>query len=187
MYLHNIIQTADGNIFAIGEGYMKVVSALGILAKLASQGRSDISTLKIKVTDMILIRFDKDFNVKDAKIYDKNSNTVELRSGMEFVSTPLIGKMVKYYYGDFDYAYTQTNKDITSFSVCYSDYVRGKDYKGSTFNSISYNEGKITTDRINTKSDATRSAVFPGKQGQVLILEYYRKAKRLDAHFEKLN
>jgi hypothetical protein len=24
-------------------------------------------------------------------------------------------------------------------------------------------------------------------QGQVLILDYYKKAKRLDAHFEKLN
>jgi hypothetical protein len=186
MYVHNIVQTADGNIFAIGEGYKKVASALGIAAMMLSR-HSDISTLKIKVTDMILIKFDKDFNVKDAKIYDKNPNSVELRSGYEFVSTPYIGKMVKYYYGDFDYSYTQTNKDATSFTVCYSDYVRGKDYKGGTFNSISYNEGKVTTDKINTKSDATRSYVLPGKQGQVLILDYYKKAKRLDAHFEKLN
>ncbi len=187
MYVHNILQTADGNIFAIGEGYKKVASALGIAAKMLSRGSSDISTLKIKVTDMILIKFDKDFNVKEAKIYDKNSNSVELRSGYEFVSTPYIGKMVKYYYGDFDYAYTQTNKDITSFNVCYSDYVRGKDYKGSTFNSISYNEGKVTTDKINTKSDATWSIVLPAKQGQVLVLDYFKKAKRLDPHFEKLN
>ena len=186
MYVHNILQTSDGNIFAIGEGYKKVASALGIAAKLLSS-RSNISTIKIKVTDMIMIKFDKDFNVKDAKIYDKNSNNVELQSGMEFVSAPLLGKLIKYTYGDFDYAYTQTNKDNSSFTVCYSDYVRGKDYKGGTFNSISYNDGKITTDRINTKSDATRSAVFPGKQGQVLIVDYYRKAKKLDMHFEKLN
>jgi hypothetical protein len=65
--------------------------------------------------------------------------------------------------------------------------VRTKDYKGGTFNSITYNEGKVTTDKINTKSDASRTAVLPGKQGQVLILDYYRKAKRLDVHFEKLN
>jgi hypothetical protein len=186
MYVHNIVQTADGNVFAIGEGYKKVASALGIASKLLS-GNSGISAIKIKVTDMILIKFDKDFNVKDAKIYDKNSNNVELQSGMEFVSGPLLGKLVKYTYGEFDYSYTQTNKDFSSFTVCYGDYVRGKDYKGSTFNSISYNEGKITTDKINTKSEASRSAVLPGKQGQVLILEYYRKDKRLDAHFEKLN
>jgi len=187
MYLHNILQTSDGNIFAVGEGYMKVVSGLGVAAKLLSGGRSNVSTLKIKVTDMILIKFDKDLNVKEAKIYSKNPNSVELPGGSEFVSTPLLGKMIKYTYGEFDYSYTQTNKDISAFTVCYSDYVRSKDYKGGTFNSISYNEGKVTTDRLNTKSDATRSFVLPGKQGQVLVVDYYKKDKRLDIHFEKLN
>lgn len=186
MYVHNIIQMADGNVFAIGEGYKKVASALGIMSKVLTRN-GGLSAIKIKVTDMIVIQFDKNFNVKNAKIYDKNSNNVELQSGMEFVSAPLLGKLVKYTYGEFDYAYSQVNKENTSFTVCYSDYVRGKDYKGGTFNSISYHEGKITTDKINTKSDATRTGVLPGKQGQVLILDYYRKAKRLDVHFEKLN
>jgi hypothetical protein len=186
MYVHNIMQMADGNVFAIGEGYKKVASALGIMSKVLTRG-GGLSAIKIKVTDMILIKFDKDFNVKDAKIYEKNSNNVELQSGMEFVSAPLLGKLVKYTYGEFDYAYSQTNKDNSSFTVCYSDYVRGKDYKGSTFNSISYNDGKITTDRINTKSDAKWSLIFPAKQGQVLLLDYYKKDKRLVPHFEKLN
>jgi hypothetical protein len=186
MFLHNMIQTSDGNIYAIGEGYKKVASALGIAAKILTRN-SDISTIKIKVTDLLLIKFDKDFNVKEAKIYDKNSNNVELQSGMEFVSTPLLGKMIKYTYGEFDYAYTQTNKDVSSFTVTYSDYVRGKDYKGSTFNAISYNDGKITTDRINTKSDASRSFVLPSTQGSVLLLDIYRKDKKLEGHIEKLN
>jgi len=186
LYVHHIVQMADGNIFAIGEGYKKVASALGIASKMLSRN-GGMSTIKIKITDMAMIKFDKDFNVKDAKIYDKNSNTVELASGMEFVSAPLLGKLVKYTYGEFDYSYTQTNKDLTSFTVCYSDYEREKNYKGSTFNSISYNDGKITTDKIKTKSDATRSWVLPGKQGQVLVLDYYKKEKRLDTHLEKLN
>jgi hypothetical protein len=186
MYLHNIVQTSDGNIFAVGEGYKKVASALGIAATLLTRN-SNVSTIKVKVTDMMLIKFDKDFNVKDAKIYEKNSNNVELPSGMEFVSAPLIGKMVKYYYDDFDYVYTQTNKESTSFSVCYRDFVRGKDYKGGTFNSITYNEGKFTTDHVNTKSDAKWSYVLPARLGQVLIVDYYKKEKRLDAHLEKLN
>ena len=42
-------------------------------------------------------------------------------------------------------------------------------------------------DKINTKSSASRSVVLPGKQGQVLLLEYYKKDKKLEAHFEKLN
>lgn len=186
MYLHNIIQMADGKIYAIGEGFKKTASALGIASTLLTRGRG-LSTMKITVTDMILLNFDSDFNIKGAKIYDKNSNRVEFPSGYETVSTPLMGKMIKYYFGEFDYAYTQVNKDNTSFTVCYSDYVRGKDYKGGTFNSITYNEGKITTDKINTKSDATRTSVLPGKQGQVVIMDYYRKDKRLDIHTEKLN
>ncbi len=187
MYLHNMVQTADGSIYAVGEGFKKVASALGIIGKVASGGRGGVSMAKIKVTDMILIKFDKDFNVKEAKIYEKNSNSVELPNGYEFVSTPLLGKMLKYSYGGFDYAYTQWNKDLSSFTVCYSDFVRGKDYKGSTFNAITYNEGKISTDKIQTKSDASRSYVMPGKQGTVVLFDIYKKEKRLEAHIEKLN
>ena len=108
--------------------------------------------------------------------------------GYEFVSTPLLGKMIKYNYGGFDYAYTQVNKDLTSFSVCYSDFVKEKgSYKGGTFNSITVTDGKVTTDRINTKSDAKWSSVYPSKQGQVLIMDYYKKDKKLELHIEKLN
>lgn len=188
MYLHQIVQAADGKIYAIGEGYKKVASALGIASKVLTGGRGGISTAKIKITDMMVLTFDQDFNIKGAKIYDKNSNNVELPNGYDFVSTPLLGKMVKYYYGGFDYAYTQVNGDLSSFSVCYSDFVKEKgSYKGGTFNSISYNNGKFTTDRINTKSDAKFSAIYPSIQGQVLIMDYYKKEKKLEMHIEKLN
>lgn len=186
MFLHNMVQTADGSIFAIGEGYQKTASALGIATTLLSRGGNNFSVLKMKVTDMILIRFDKDFNVKSAQIFDKYANKQELPSGYEFVSTPLIGKILRDY-GVFDYSYTQMNKDFSSFTVCFSDYERGKDYKGTTFNAITYADGKITTDKIKTVSKASGSVVLPGKQGQVLILEYFKKDKRMEAHFEKLN
>jgi hypothetical protein len=187
MYLHKMVQVADGSMYAIGEGYKKAASALGIATKAISLGRGNISAVKIKVTDMILIKFDKDFNVADAKTYEKNANSIELPSGGAYASTVMLGKMIKYSFGGFDYAYTQQNSDHTSFTVCYSDYERGKDYKGSTFNSITYNDGKFTTDKIDTKSNASRSAVLPGKQGQVLLMDYYKKDKKLDIHFEKLN
>ncbi len=186
MFLHNVVQTADGSIYAIGEGYNKVASALGIASKILTRG-GGLSVTKLKITDMALIKFDKDFTVKSVQLYEKNSNNVELPSGGTYYSPAALGKLVKYTYGRFDYSYTQINKDQTSFSVCYSDYERGKNYKGGTFNSISYNDGKITTDKIQTKSDATRTAVLPGKQGQVLLLSYYKKQKKVEARFEKLN
>jgi hypothetical protein len=186
MYVHNIVQTADGNVFAVGEGYKKVASALGIMSK-ALTGGGGLSATKMRITDMIMIQFDNNFNVKQAKVYDKNSNAIELPNGAEFAGAPILAKLIKYTYGGFDYAYTQIKKDNSAFTVCYKDYVKGKDYKGSTFNSITYADGKITTDRLNTKSDASASSILPGKQGQVLVLDYYKKAKKLDAHFEKLN
>jgi hypothetical protein len=186
MFVHDMVQTADGSIYAIGEGFKKTVSALGVASKFISRG-GGLSAMKIKITDMIFIKFDKDFNVKEVKIYEKNDNNLEMDGGTELVSAALLAKLIKYNYGGFDYAYTQYSKDGASFTVCYSDFERGKDYKGSTFNSISYNDGKITTDKIQTKSDATRSWVLPGKQGQVLVVDYYKKAKKLDMHFEKLN
>lgn len=184
MFLHNIIQASNGSIYAIGEGYKKNADGVGIAMKMLGGGGSAV---KIKVTDMILIKFDSDFKVKDMKIYQKNDNAITLPPGSELLSAPLLGKMIKYYYNGFDYTYTQSNKDVSAFTICYSNYVRSKDYKGGTFNSISYNNGKITTDQIKTRSDATSTWVLPGKQGQVLIIDYYKKTKKVEAHFEKLN
>lgn len=186
MFLHNMVQTSTGEIYAIGEGYKKTASALGIISKVATRG-GGLSAIKIKVTDLILIQFDKDFNVKGAKIYEKNANNIELPSGAEVVSGPALGKLIKYNFGGFDYSYTQTSKDLSSFTVAYADYERGKGYKGSSFNAISYADGKVTQDKIRTKSDATRSFVLPAAQGSVMILDIYKKDKKLEGHIEKLN
>ena len=187
-YLHKMLQASDGNIYAVGEGFKKVASALGIASKVLSGGQGGgLSAVKARVTDMAIIKFDPQFNVKGLTFYKKNPNNIELQSGMEFVSVPLMGKMLKYNYGGFDYSYTQYDKDVNTFSVCYSDYVRSKEYKGATFNSITFNEGKFTTDKISTTSNASRTWVLPGKTGQVLVLDYYKKDKKLEGHFEKLN
>jgi hypothetical protein len=186
MYVHNILQASDGNIYVVGEGYRKAASAGGIIAT-AVFGSGVASTTKIQVTDMMVLKFDQDFNIKDAKKYEKNTSNVAIPSGYDFVALPRLGKIIKYYMGGFDYSYTQANKDYSSFTVCYEDYQRGKDYKGLTFNALSYNEGKFTTDRINTKSDASRTYVLQGPQGQVLLVDYYKKEKKIEAHFEKLN
>ena len=176
MFLHNMIQTEDGSIYAIGEGYKKAASGLGIATSIiagAAGGTSGISTVKLKVTDMLIVKFQPDFTVKEATIYEKSGNDIQLTTGSEFVSTQMLGKQIKYGYGAFDYAYSQVNKDRSSFSICYSNYERGKNYKGATFNSITYSDGKMTQDKIQTKSDATKSIVLPARQGQVLIMDYY--------------
>jgi hypothetical protein len=78
-------------------------------------------------------------------------------------------------------------QDKASFVSGYTDYQREKNYTGSVFNSISYNDGKITNDRINLKTEASSIRLMPAKPGFVLLVEYFKKAKRLDMHMEKIN
>ncbi|MBK7559079.1 MAG: hypothetical protein IPI54_12870 [Chitinophagaceae bacterium] len=186
VYFHKILQTADGNFFAIGEGYKKVASGLGIATAILNRGSGSVATAKLKITDLVTFKFNDKFEIKDAKIYDKNSNSQEMQSGAEYSSPHTMAVMAKAW-GFFDYDFTQTNKEHTRFSVCYSDYVRDKDFKGKTFNSITYNEGKMTTDKIELTSKAKWLRVFPAKTGSVMIMEYFKKEKRLEMRLEKLN
>ena len=142
LYLHNMVQTAGGDIYAIGEGYRKVASAAGIVTKIIGGG--EMSVAKFQVTNLALVQFDKEFNLKGIKIYEKNENNLELPNGFEFNSSALLGKYIKYATNGFDYRYIQSNMDNSTFSICYSDYERSKDYKGGTFKSISFNNGKFT-------------------------------------------
>lgn len=186
VFFHKILQTQDGNFFAVGEGYKKVASALGIASAILNRGSGAVSTFKLKITDMVTFKFNEKFEIKDAQIYDKNSNTQEMPSGIEYNSPHVMAVAAKVW-GFFDYDFTSTNKEHSRFSVCYSDYVRSSDYKGRTFNSITYNEGKITTDKIELKSKAKWQKVLPAKEGSVMIIEYFKKDKRLEMRLEKLN
>jgi len=186
LYIHNILQTSDGNFFAIGEGYKKTADGVGIAMNILTHSYSN-SVTKVTVTNFVMLKFDSKFNVIDATIYEKNKNQISLPGGAaDFNSGPALAAFIKII-GGFDYAYTQTNKDISSFVVGYTDYVKSDDYKGMTFNSISYNDGTITRDKIDLKSKASSTAVLPSKFGNVLVIDYYKKDKRLDVHMEKLN
>ncbi len=80
-----------------------------------------------------MLSFDQQFSIKAATIYDKNSTNVALFPGMDFANLPTVAKWVKYIFDGFDYAFTQTDKAHSTFTVGYIDYVREKDYKGGTF------------------------------------------------------
>ncbi|MBO9199888.1 MULTISPECIES: DUF6770 family protein [Niastella] len=190
IYFHRIIQTNDGKIFAIGEGYKRVASALGIgltvLQAAAGGYNSANSTTKIKVTDMVMMQFDNKFDITNAQIFDKNSNSIEMMSA-DFYSAQLLAYQIKYVYNGFDYAFSQTDKAHSTFVVGYTDYVRSKDYKGLTFNSISYYNNNLTTDKINLKTSSSNMRILPAKTGSVMLLEYFKKDKRIDMHLEKVN
>ncbi|HMI80128.1 MAG TPA: DUF6770 family protein [Ferruginibacter sp.] len=186
VYFHKILQTADGNFFAIGEGYKKIASGLGIATAILNQGSGSVATAKLRITDLVTFKFNDKFEIKDAKIYDKNSNSQEMQSGAEFSSPHTMAVMARAW-GFFDYDFTQTNKEHTRFSICYSDYVKTSDFKGKTFNSITYDDGKMSQDKIELTSKAKWMRVMQAKTGSVMIMEYFKKEKRLEMRLEKLN
>lgn len=185
IYFHKVFQTADGNFFAVGEGYKQEVSALGVGLRVLGSG--NVSMLNVVTTDLLFFRFDPNFKVTDVKIYDKENNTCELPGGAEFLSPHVMALMAKAM-GAFDYNFTTMDKDHTRFNVGYTDYTKKEEEgKGRYFYSIGYKDGETTSDKIPLNTKAKWCRVYPAKPGFVTILEYYKKEKRLEYRLEKLN
>jgi hypothetical protein len=185
VYIHRLMQTEDGKMFAIGEGYKKVADGAGIALNVLSGGYN-AGMSKLKINDMLLLELSPNFELTNAKIYEKRNNNFSLSTGTDFLTPHTLAVYAKAS-GAFDYTYTQMGQNNASFVSAYTDYEKNKGYKGMTFNSISYYDGKITTDKINLKTDATRMQVLPAKPGSILLMEYFKKEKRLELRMEKLN
>ncbi len=184
LYFHNLIQAADGNLFAVGEGYKRVVDAVGVGMNVLSRRVGGGNTM-IKVTDMVFMKFTPDFKVSGATIQEKSHNNFHTQAA-DFNSQHLIAQMIKMS-GGFDYTFTTSNKDVSAFAFYYKDYERSKDFKGEVVHSIGYADNKVSTDRMELKSSASSLRVLPAKAGNVMILEYFRKDKTLNVHLEKMN
>jgi hypothetical protein len=188
LYTHKLIQAPNGKMFVIGEGYKRQANLGGIaLTALGALGgvRTNAGVTKIVVTDMVMMEFNDKYKITGATIYNKSNNTAEASSMSDYNSQHAIAMYLKMT-GSFDYEFTTGESDNSNFAVCYSDWVRGSEYKGQTFNSIRYNGTKFTTDKIELKSKASKMRVFPAKAGSVMIMEYFRKDKRLDFRLEKV-
>ncbi len=185
LYIHKMVRTADGKLFVIGEGYKRQASAGGIALAVLSRGRDNFGVTKIVITDMVLMEFNDKYKVVNAKIYDKTDNDANVGALSDYNSQHALSALLKAM-GAFDYEFTTTAPDNSSFTVCYSDWVRTSEYKGKTFNSIRYDGSKFSTDKIELKSKASTMQVFPAKAGSVMILEYFKKDKRIDFRLEKL-
>lgn len=184
VFFHKIIQTQDGKIFGIGEGYRKAVSGLTV-----SRNRIDdegVRAKKMRITDMVLLQFDNTFTITEARIFEKNTNNIDLPLELQSYGAATIAQFIKAMDG-FDYSFLQTDRQHSMFTVGYTDYVKSKEYKGLTFNTISYYNNNLTTDKIELKSSSSKMKIMPAKPGSVMIMEYFKKNKRLDMRLEKVN
>jgi hypothetical protein len=186
LYIHKVLRTPDHKLFVVGEGYKRQANAAGIALTVLAGGRTNaFGVTKVVITDLVIMEFDSKYKVTGATIYDKrNSNAVSgpMADENSQHSLAIYLKAV----GAFDYAFTTGEADNSNFAVCYSDYQRDSEYKGQTFNTIRYNGSKFSKDKIELKSKASTMRVFPAKAGSVMIMEYFKKDKRLDFRLEKL-
>jgi hypothetical protein len=186
LYIHKVLRTPDHKLFVVGEGYKRQASAGGIALTVLAGGRTNaFGVTKIVVTDLVMMEFDSKYKVKGATIYDKKNSNAVMGPMADQNSQHALAVYLKVT-GAFDYEFTTGEADNSNFAVCYSDYERDSEYKGQTFNAIRYNGSKFNTDKIQLKSKASTLRVFPAKAGSIMILEYFKKDKRLDFRLEKL-
>jgi hypothetical protein len=169
---HKFLQTSDGNFFVIGEGYR-------------------YSGLSFKISDIVIFQLDEKFKLQYAGIYDKPEKSMNVYSAALKTGGGnggnLASGMFSYANALFDYSFTQMGRNKNSFITTYLTEEKSKEYKGPVLNSITYDDNRYTTGKIKLKSEATRTFTMPAKPGSIVIVDYYKKEKRLDVRMEKLN
>lgn len=158
IYIHKIVSTSDGKIFAIGESHDGAV-----------------------IKDFIIIELDKELKPIKANVFHKDSHS-GYGIGAGQVGSAMLPLVLKYW-GAFDYAYTQEKDDKSTFTICYTYKESGTDY----FGSISYSDGKFIKDKISLKTEASKLRIYPAKPGYIMINEYFKKEKKMDSRLEKFN
>lgn len=185
LYFHEIIKSSNGKYYAITEGFTKADDGAG-KALGVYLGSTNVPA-KIKTTDMLMIELNENFTINDIKIYPKNPNYYMVAGGA-FMTPHMASYQLKLNYGGFDYDFFQGNKDRSNFVIGYTNVKKSNErVEEVSLNTITFYNGEFTTDKINLETNATRIRVLPAKLGSVLIMEYFKKEKKLELRLEKIN
>lgn len=187
VFFHKIIRTNNNEFYAVGEFYKKTISAggaaLATLSVLGGGGGGSIT--QITITNSVVFKFNSDFKLTEIKEFEKGKSKAP---SLTDFGSPQLNAFALKAYGAFDYEYTQVDKANDRFYACFVDYERLKGEKNkNAFKTIIYDEGKLSEDKIYLENDKSEYRVLPGKMGNVLLLEYNKKEKKLDLHLEKIN
>lgn len=193
IFFHSIVMTKDHRVYAIGEQYRKQVSAGGTALKTAAAigGLStNASMLEIKIGNIVVISFNNDYSIDTVEILEKKPNKVVLSQSYAYANQHLLAKAL-HADGEFDFSFTQSNEDNSVVSLAYISSERNKGSLKRTLllnfvNFISSENGH-SNDKIIINSTATSSLVWPAKPGYVMLLEYFKKEKKMDMRLEPIN
>jgi hypothetical protein len=183
VFFHNIVKSNTGDFYAIGEYYKKAISAGGTALKIVSGGNA--SATKISISDAVIFKFNSEFKLISINDFKKTVSSVPSIS--DFASPQLNAHVLKSF-GYFDYEYTQIDNLNNRFYTCFIDYEKIKGSKNKrAFKAIIYDEGEFSEDKIYLTENEKEFKLMPAKVGNVLLLEYDKKAKSISIHLEKIN
>ncbi len=185
---HEVFKTADGHFFAVGEQYKKVASGLGIASNVLSGGRGGMAVSQLNIYDMVVFQFGADLGIQKVHFFEKDKTILTLPPG----ANAMTSKKLSYYarvVGGFDYKFSQMPPDQSTFISTYIDYDREKGEKAkNVFGAIVYTpEKNFTVDKIVMNRKSSDYFVYRAKPGYVMVVEYFKKEKKLDIRLEKIN
>jgi hypothetical protein len=103
--------------------------------------------------------------------------------------TAAVGMMLKMgLANNSDYCYTSLNSDKSGFTTVYCNYEKENNSGDYIIGTSSYTKnGNIVNDQVKLNTKPTNFTVLPAKPGYIAVFEYFKKEKRINIKFEKLN
>ena len=191
LYIHKIIVTPTGDIYAVGEEYRKTLSAAGTTFAVLNggAGRSGASTFQLTIENLVVIQINSKLELVGYKLIEKKKNRVALPPGFGYANAQMLAAYVKAT-GGFDYQFTSIDKAKSNYTVVYSDLNKkadeGSDKADIMIGSITIKGGQTEAKRTPINSEAKYVTYQPAKPGYIMIVEYFRKEKKLELHLEKI-
>ena len=187
-YVHAIEKTKSDSYVLLGEKFRKKTSGGGAALTIVTQGSGGF--VKLELENMILIEFDKDGNVLQAKEIPKAKGfTPTFPSFLGFFPPYTLASTANGL-GWLDYMYTLKNEDRSEITFSFLDYEKLEEDTKAThnFGQIKYKNGEITNDKVAIKNEkATYTHLYPAKTGYILQMNYFKKKKQMTMDFIKLN
>jgi len=186
-FTHKVISSSDGKVYIVTEQYRTGTDGFGIAANVLNGGYGNSMT-KAVVGNMIVFVLDPGMKLVEALFVPKDKSNVTLPPGADFYGKGLIGLMTDFL-GGFDYQFTQTSNDGSTFNSVYINYDKeqGEKTKKILGNILLTSDGKLSIDKIDVSSKATASYVYPAKPGYIMMVDFLKKQKQLGMKLVKLN
>ncbi len=187
LYVHDVITRPGGGLAVVGEYYDKDISAMGVASALLGGGAGAAS---IYVQDMIVVELDAALELADAHLFAKPQHEVMLPAGSSMMGPGVLAMFIKTY-GGFDYSYAQDYADGKGSLMAYTS--RRKKEKGlgseDYLNFVVYDagSGKYAETDFRLETEATSINFYEAKPGYIMVSEYDKKAKRIDARLERVD